>query len=61
VQQTGTIEGGTGRFANATGSSSRNLVTGQGIGARKADGSCNMNRTPLIEIDTFSSSGTLSY
>jgi hypothetical protein len=61
VQQTGTIEGGTGKFARATGSSSNSLVTGQGIGARKADGSCNMNRALLIEIDNFSSSGALSY
>jgi hypothetical protein len=61
VRQTGTIEGGTGRFANATGSSSNSLVTGQGIGPRKPDGSCNMNRPLLVEIDTFSSRGTLSY
>jgi hypothetical protein len=37
------------------------LVTGQGIGARKRDGSCDMSRPLLVEIDTFSSSGTLSY
>ena len=61
VQQTGTIEGGTGRFVHATGSSRNSLVTGHGIGARKSDGSCNMNRALLVEIDTFSSSGTLSY
>jgi hypothetical protein len=61
VQQTGTIEGGTGRFVNPTGSSRNSLVTGHGIGARKSDGSCNMNRALLVEIDTFSSSGSLSY
>jgi hypothetical protein len=61
VQQIGTIEGGTGRFVNATGSSRTGLVTGQGIGARKPDGSCNMNGALQVEIDTFSSSGTLSY
>jgi len=61
VQQIGTIEGGTGRFVNATGSSHNSLVTGHGIGGRKPDGSCNMNRALQIEIDTFSSSGTFSY
>ena len=61
VQQTGTIEGGTGRFVNATGSSRNRLVTGQRIGVRKPNGSCNMSRALRIEIDTFSSSGTLSY
>jgi len=61
VQQIGTIEGGTGRFVNATGSSHNSLVTGQGIGSRKPDGSCNMNRALQIEIDTFSSRGTFSY
>jgi hypothetical protein len=61
VQQIGTIEGGTGRFANATGSSRNGLVTGTGLGASNPDGSCNLNRALRIEIDAFSSSGTLSY
>jgi hypothetical protein len=61
VQQIGTIEGGTGRFANASGTTRNSLVTGQGIGERKPDGSCNMKRAMQVEIDTFSSRGSFSY
>jgi hypothetical protein len=61
VQQIGTIEGGTGRFVHATGSSRNSVVTGKGIGARRPDGSCDTNRALQIEIDSFSSTGTLSY
>jgi hypothetical protein len=61
VQQTGTIEGGTGRFVNATGASRNSVVSGKGIGARRPDGSCDTSRALRIEIDSFSSTGTLSY
>jgi hypothetical protein len=60
LQQTGQITGGTGRFAHAAGSSTATVgVTG--LAARNSDGSCSEERAPLAEVDTITSTGTLSY
>jgi hypothetical protein len=61
LQQTGTIVGGTGRFAAATGASPTATVRGHGLLARDPDGSCSQQQDALHELDTFASSGTLSF
>jgi hypothetical protein len=60
LQQTGTVVGGTGRFAAATGSSTA-TVTGRGRALRNPDGSCSLDQTALHEVDKIASSGTLSF
>jgi hypothetical protein len=60
IQQTGTIAGGTGRFAHAAGTSTAR-VTAIGLLARLADGSCDPEHVPLVEVDTITSTGTLSF
>jgi hypothetical protein len=60
LQQTGTIDGGTGRFAAASGSFT-GTVTGPALLARNPDGSCSFEQAPLHEVDRFASSGTLSF
>ena len=60
AHQMTTIEGGTGQFADATGSFS-GTVTGRAVAPRAADGSCDMNQVPLFELDTVTASGTLSF
>jgi len=60
VQQTGEITGGTGRFAHARGASTATVVA-VGVGARDADGSCSQDKAAIAEVDTISSTGTLSY
>jgi hypothetical protein len=60
IQQQGTIVGGTGQFAAATGSSTGTL-TARGVLARNPDGSCSFDQEALVDVDTFSSSGTLSF
>jgi hypothetical protein len=58
ISQTGEITGGTGRFSGASGSSSATVVA-RGLLARTPDG-CSFDQAPLSEVDTISSSGTLS-
>jgi hypothetical protein len=60
LTQTGSAVGGTGRFAAASGSFTGS-VTARGLLARDADGSCSQDRVPLAEVDTVSSTGTLTY
>jgi hypothetical protein len=60
IQQTGEITGGTGRFANATGSSTA-TVSAVALLARNPDKSCSFDVPPLFEVDRISSSGTLSF
>jgi hypothetical protein len=60
VHQTGEIVGGTGQFANATGSGA-GTVTGSLVLARNPDGSCNFEHVPLHEVDMLASTGTLSF
>jgi hypothetical protein len=60
LDQTGQVVGGTGQFAAASGTSTA-TVAAQGILARDPDGSCSSEQTPLHEVDTIASSGTLSF
>jgi hypothetical protein len=60
VQQTGTIEGGTGLFADATGSFAGG-VTGRGLAPRDPDGSCFLEQVAPHEQDMIAASGTLSF
>ncbi len=60
LQQVGTIEGGTGKFAHATGSSTA-TVRVHGLAARNPDGSCSEEQVPLLDVDTIASTGTLSF
>jgi hypothetical protein len=60
VTQTGEIVGGTGMFANASGSSEA-TVHARGLLARNPDRSCSFDQAPATELDTISSSGTLSF
>jgi hypothetical protein len=60
VQQTSTIEGGTGRFASAMGHFDDTL-TARGVAQRDPDGRCSQSQLPLVEVDAFSMRGTLTY
>jgi hypothetical protein len=60
VQQMGTIAGGTGRFTAATGSFTGS-VSARGLVRRNPDGSCSQEQAPLFEVDTLTSSGSLSF
>lgn len=59
VQRT-TVEGGTGRFTNATGTFA-GTVTASAVTRRKSDGSCDQVHPTLAEVDSFSASGTLTF
>jgi hypothetical protein len=60
VQEITTVDGGTGRFAAATGRFV-GAVTGSGVASRKSNGSCDQQRPPLVEIDTVTGTGTLTF
>jgi len=60
VPKTTTVDGGTGRFAGATGTFVGD-VSGSGVARRNADGSCDQQHPPLIEIDTVAGTGTLQF
>jgi hypothetical protein len=60
IKQTGTIAGGTGRFADAAGSA-LGSVDGPSLLRRNPDGTCSFEQPALHEVDHFHSSGTLSY
>jgi hypothetical protein len=59
LDQTQTIDGGSGRFADATGSFS-GVLTGSGLASRNPDGSCS-EEAFVIEVAAFRLSGTLSF
>jgi hypothetical protein len=54
------VTGGTGKFADATGSFT-GTISGRALLARNPDGSCSPMQTPLHEVDKFAESGTLSF
>jgi hypothetical protein len=60
AQQTTTVDGGTGKFAGATGTFAA-TVTGSGTAHRKRDGSCDVRQGPLAEIDVVAATGTLTF
>ena len=57
---TSQIDGGTGQFADATGSFT-GPGTFRGVAARNPDGSCAFDKPALHEVDMVTSSGTLSF
>ena len=59
IEQTAEVEGGTGKFANASGSFVGGL-TARVKAARNPDGSCSEDTT-VIEVDQFAAQGTLMY
>jgi hypothetical protein len=54
------VTGGTGRFADATGSFT-GTVSARALLARNPDGSCSLMQVPRLEVDKFAESGTLSF
>lgn len=60
VPKTTTVAGGAGRFAGATGTFVGD-VSGSAVARRKADGSCDQQDAPLIEIDRVTGTGRLSF
>jgi hypothetical protein len=59
VDQTGTVHGGTGRFAHAVGRFTGS-VDARGVAARDQSGRCSMAQAPLLEVDVVSGAGTLT-
>jgi hypothetical protein len=55
-----TVDGGSGRFAGASGTFTGSL-SGSDVARRKADGSCDLQHPPLIEIDTVTGTGTVTF
>jgi hypothetical protein len=60
IYQTNEIVGGTGQFTEATGPFTA-TVTGRVVFARNPDGSCDLSRDPLHEVDMITATGTLSF
>jgi hypothetical protein len=60
VLQSARVDGGTGRFASATGQFNVTL-TARGLAQREPDGSCSQTQVPLAEVDAFAMRGTLSF
>jgi hypothetical protein len=60
VEQTGTFEGGTKRFANATGNYT-GTVRALGLARRGPNGECTLEQDPLFEVDKFALTGSLSF
>jgi hypothetical protein len=60
VEQTGKIQGGTGKFRHASGTFS-GAVTARFVAARDPDGTCSQQLAPLLEVDGVAGRGTLSY
>ena len=59
-QFTWDVTGGTGQFADATGSVTGTIGT-VALLARNPDGSCSLTQVPRHEVDKFAESGTLSF
>jgi hypothetical protein len=59
IQKTTTVEGGTRRFATATGTFA-GAVTGWAVAGRQPDGSCDQRHPALVEVDTVTATGTLT-
>jgi hypothetical protein len=59
VEQTTRFDGGTGKFAHATGSF-MGRVMGTALGHRTPAGACDQKHSPLFELDRFTASGTMT-
>ena len=59
-QLTWDVTGGTGQFADTTGSFT-GTVSAVALLARNPDGSCSFTQSPRHEVDKFAESGTLSF
>ena len=59
IHQTATIDGGTGKFANASGRFVGG-VQGRGVTFRNPSGTCSQHGALLLEVDLVSGHGTLS-
>jgi hypothetical protein len=60
IEQTTTVVGGTGSFGAASGTFAATL-RGHDLAARNADGTCSLDRPPLVETDVLTLTGTLSF
>jgi hypothetical protein len=60
VEQSSRINGGTGAFADASGSFTAS-VHAFGVTARNADGSCSEEVAPLRELDVVNAAGSLTF
>jgi hypothetical protein len=60
LDQTGEIDGGTGRFAHATGSFV-GTVDVTALLQRQPDGTCDLTRPPVIDHDDVAATGTLAF
>ena len=60
VGSTAMIDGGTGRFSNASGSFVGTL-RGHALAVRNPDGTCSAEQPPRVEVDKFTEEGTLSF
>jgi hypothetical protein len=59
IRQTAKVRGGTGAFRHASGRFT-GILRGRGVTARNPDGSCSQQLAELLEVASFSMSGTLS-
>jgi len=60
AEQANTVQGGTGLFANASGTGT-GTVTGYGLLPRTPDGSCDEEQETIFEVDLVSGAMALSY
>ena len=59
VKQTTRFDGGTGKFAHATGSFTGGVM-GTALARRTPAGTCDQRHSPLFELDRFTASGTMT-
>jgi hypothetical protein len=59
LNQTGKVQGGTGKFRHASGSFA-GTVRVRSVAMRNADGTCSQEQLPLLEVDILAAHGTLS-
>ena len=60
IGSTAVIDGGTGRFANASGSFV-GTFRGHALAVRNPDGTCSAEQPPRMDVDKFTEEGTLSF